>query len=193
MQNERKNKGKIIIGLVGTLGAGKSSAVEYLTNQGFEYSKLSKVIEEETNFGRYDRVSLQDLGNELRKKFGSHFLAKKAWEKIRKSKAKKFVVDGLRNIGEVEFFRKKGNFYLIAVDAERKSRFRRMKIRGSNRDPKSWPEFLRMEKRDLDEEKTYGQQSRKVMKMADFSISNNNPLEFFLEIHEILKQVGIKK
>ncbi len=183
----------MIIGVVGTLGSGKSSAVDYLVSKGFDYYKPSDVIREKSKLKNPNRYSLQDFGNELRKKFGRDYLVTELWKKIGRSKAKKIVVDGLRNVGEVEFFRKKTSFYLISIDKTRRTRFRRLKIRGSERDPKSWEEFLKMDQRDLDEGKDFGQQTKAVMQMADFSISNDNPIEFYLEIEKILRKINKSK
>ncbi len=181
----------MIIGVVGTLGAGKSTAVEYLVSRGFDYYKLSDIILEKHHLKNPpSRATRQDLGNQLRKKFGTDILAREVWEKINKSKSKKVVIDGLRNRGEVEFFRGKGGSSLISVDRNKKARFKAMKIRGSSRDPKTWEGFLKMEERDLDEKNEYGQETRKVMQMADFSITNTKNLtQFYLKIEKVLKKI----
>ena len=179
----------MIIGIVGTLGAGKSTAVEYLVSKGFSFYKLSDVIREKCNLKNPDRATLQDLGNQLRQKFGTDFLAKEVWRKIIRSKSKKVVIDGLRNVGEAKFFRSKGNFYLISIERNKKSRFKSLRIRASNRDPMIREEFLKMEDRDLDEGNEFGQQTKAVMKLADFSLRNDNPIEFYLEIEKILKKI----
>ncbi|MEX0621461.1 MAG: AAA family ATPase [Candidatus Woykebacteria bacterium] len=182
-------KERLILGLVGTLGAGKSTVVDYLTSKGFDYIKLSNIIRENSKKKRLDRGDLQNEGDRLRKEFGGDFLAKKAWGKISKDKSKNFLVDGLRNTAEVEFLRTKKGFYLVSIDKHPRSRFKRLKIRGSERDPKTWEEFRAMEQRDLDEHKEFGQQTRAVMKMADFSIQNDSPIEFFLAIEDMVKKL----
>lgn len=73
------------MGLVGTLGAGKSTAVEYLISKGFEYIKLSDIIREKSNRKNLDRANLQDIGNALRRKYGSGNLAKEAWRNTKKN------------------------------------------------------------------------------------------------------------
>ena len=86
------------------------------------------------------------------------------------------VIDGIRNPGEVEELKKKG-FTILLIDATQKVRFERMLKRNSEKDPKSWEEFLKIEKRDLDEKDESGQQVRKCMQMADFKLINDLDVE----------------
>jgi dephospho-CoA kinase len=183
---------KSILGLVGTIGAGKSSAVEYLLTKGFDHIKLSNVIREKAKLKNPDRGTLQDWGNKLRQTFGTDFLAKEAWKKITRSKSKKFLIDGIRNVAEVRFLRGKENFHLICVDAHPKTRFKRLRIRSSSRDPLTLEEFKEMESRDLNENKEHGQQTKAAMRLADFSIRNDSPIEFFLKLEKIFKDISKK-
>ncbi|MEX0616951.1 MAG: AAA family ATPase [Candidatus Woykebacteria bacterium] len=180
----------MIIGVVGSLGVGKSTLVEYLVSEkGFTSFRLSNVIREK--YGKQDmsREELQDGGNALRKKFGQSVLADETWEKI-KEEDKNVVIDGLRNTGEVEFFRSKGRVYLISIGAPKKVRFERMKERSSERDPKNWQEFLKMDTRDLDESFDFGQQTLKMMQIADFKLKNDGTIkELYIKIDEILNKI----
>ncbi|MCH8821809.1 AAA family ATPase [Patescibacteria group bacterium] len=179
----------MIIGVVGPLGAGKSSIVEYLENKGFAFYRLSDVIREKSGRGHLDRESLQNLGNELRKKYGLGILAKEVWKKI-KFKNERIVIDGLRNPGEVSFFRKKNYFYLVSVIADKDIRFQRLKKRASVRDPKTKKEFLDNENRDLKDKERFGQQTKDTMKFADFEIINNGSiLQLYQKIDSVLKSI----
>ena len=70
----------MIIGVTGTIGAGKESVVDYLVSKGFAYFSFSKLIREEAKqrgFGM-DRQSLEDLGDLIRKENGDvGYFAKK--------------------------------------------------------------------------------------------------------------------
>lgn len=179
----------MIIGVVGPLGAGKSSIVEYLENKGFVCYRLSDVIREKSGRNNLDRESLQNFGNKLRKKHGLGVLAKEVWKKI-KSKNEKIVVDGLRNPGEVGFFRKKNSFSLVSVIADKDIRFQRLKKRASVRDPKTKKEFLDNESRDLKEKEGFGQQTKDTMKFADFEIINNGSItQLHKKIDSVLKSI----
>ncbi len=192
MQNERKNKGKIIIGLVGTLGAGKSTIAGYLETFGFKTFKLSEVIRKEFKNRILKRSELQDKGDKLRERHGTNYLAKKTLEEIKKMGVKKAVVDGVRNLGEFNFFASESNFYLISVDAPPRVRYERLKVRKSEADPKNWDGFISMEKRDLGEDVPYGQQTKKVMERADLRIINTELEKLPKKIDEILEALQKK-
>ena len=95
----------MIIGVVGPLGAGKSTVVDYLSAKRYSLYRFSDVIIEKSKLREPTRKQYQDWGNKLRKKFGNDFLAKEIWNKIKESKTKLSVLDGFRNLGEVEFFK----------------------------------------------------------------------------------------
>lgn len=185
-KTRRMDTGRLIIGLVGTLGAGKSTVTKYLETLGFKPFRLSDVIREKFKNRTLKRNSLQDSGNKLRKKYGTSYLAKKTLEKIEKKGLKKAVVDGIRNLGEFEYFASKSNFYLVSVNAPAKIRYLRLKDRKGVTDPRNWQEFLAIEKRDLDEKLYFGQQTKKVMQKADFSVVNINLTKLNRKIDQIL-------
>lgn len=123
----------LVIGLTGTKASGKGEVANYLKSKGFMYYSLSDIVREETvskGLKDYTIKQLQDIGNELHKKYGLGILASRILEKIKnkriknKNKEKKYVIDGIRNPGEIQVFRKLKNFYLIAVDAPRKQRYK---------------------------------------------------------------------
>lgn len=181
----------MIIGVVGPLGAGKSTAVEYIESKGYKFYRFSDVIKKVGNLKNPTRFQLQDTANSFRKKYGTDYLAFQIWKKIKKSKRGRIVIDGFRNVGEVEFFRKQEGFYLISIGSSRKTRFERLKNRASSKDPKNWEEFFAHEKRDLDEKIDFGQQNRKVTAMADIEIKNNGAISiFYTKIDSVLKKIS---
>lgn len=184
----------LIIGLVGTSGAGKSTASHYLKNKGFfivELSSFLKIEAEKRGINLINKRILQDIGNDLRIEFGPEILAKKAYEQIIVKKINKSVVDGIRNTGEIEYLRKIKNFLLIAIDADQEIRYKRIvKLRG-----KEWvgtyQDFLNIEKRDsnLGDQKT-GLRVSDCLKMADFKIINNNKItDFYKKIDKIIESL----
>lgn len=177
----------MLIGLVGTLGSGKGIVRELLEERGFEGRIFSNVLKEELikRGMEVNRENLQDMGNEIRNNEGTNALAKKLIESLDLSKD--CFVDGIRNPGEIEELKANG-FVILSIDAPREIRFKRMLERRAKRDPKSWDEFLKIEKRDLGEEDKAGQQVSKCMEMADFKLINdldkkdlNNKITEFLE------------
>jgi len=168
-----------VIGLTGIFGSGKETVKDMLIHKLNAYHvTLSSLIRDEVlrkKGIKVGRGELQDLGNELRKLYGNDVLVKMAWDFLPKNK-EFIIVDGIRNPGEVEFLKKKvgKDFVLVAVDAPQQLRYERASKRGTQKDPKSWEEFLKMEERDLGiNEPFYGQQVKKCMDMADVTIIND--------------------
>lgn len=186
---------KVVIGLTGTIGAGKDIVREYL-KQKFNcfYVKLSEILknEIEKKRGKLSRKLMQDSGDEMRRKYGTHILAKVAIDYLPRNK-ELIVIDGIRNLGEIDYLRKNfgKNFVLIAIDSKPELRFERLKKRARIEDPKTWEEFLEMDARDQGiDQPDYGQQTRKCIDKADFIITNNGSLEEFqTNISETLKKI----
>jgi len=181
----------VIIGVCGSIGAGKTTFVEYLVSKGFKHFNLSDEIRKKSKVKSPIRAYLQNFGNNLRKTHGTDYLAKEVWNKINKLKSSKFVIDGVRNVGEVEFLKRQGNFCLVAVISSPKNRFKRLIDRGSSKDPSNWLEFQTMNSRDLSESKYYGQQSKLVISLAGIKIANNGSLlQFQQKIDFLLEKIS---
>jgi dephospho-CoA kinase len=185
-----------VIGITGTIGSGKEVVKEALSKNFSCYSvSLSSVIQAQMK-KKADRKSLQDMGNELRKKYGNFILAKLATDYMQRDK-EMIIVDGIRNPGEVDYLKKTfGNkFFLIAVDAPRELRWERIKARGREGDPKTWEEFLAADERDQGVgEPLYGQRVRECIQMADFLLMNDGTQEEVNEkILRIVKELKARK
>lgn len=184
----------LIIGLVGTFGSGKTTAAKYLSGKGFFNVRLSRFIEEEIekrNLGSIkDRKLLQDVGNELRKKFGSSILAERAVEYVKKNKASKIVVDGIRNVGEIEFLKRLDHCFIIGIDADFNLRFDRLKNMKA-RTLLTKEEFLNLELREKGKgQKDNGLQEIKCWEAKDYEISNDTSKENLEEkIQQFLKNI----
>jgi len=178
----------MIIGLTGTMGAGKGEVASYLKEKGFEHHTYSEIIIEETEKRGLDatRENLQKVGNLLREEHGDEgILSRKILEKIKTDKA---VADGVRNSAEIRELRKAKDFYLIGVDAPQKLRFNRLKKRGRAGDPDSFEEFKRLD--DKENLGRKGQEISKCLKMADFMIINDGSLtELRKKVDNLLKNI----
>lgn len=176
---------RLIIGLVGTSGAGKSTVGQYLEGKGFYKIELSSFLKEELskrNLKRINKKILQDLGNELREKFGPQILVEKAIENINRRKIKKAIIDGIRNPYEIVFLKNQDNFYLLGIDAEPRIRYDRIVKDKGNRWVGSYQNFLGIEKRDsyLGNKKT-GLRVRECLKQASLIIVNNGSRELLYQ------------
>jgi dephospho-CoA kinase len=174
----------MIIGLTGGMACGKFTLVEYLRKKGFIGYTFSDVITEELNkLGiPITRKSQQDLGNSLREEFGAGIWAKKLIEMI--EPGKNYVIDGIRNPGEINELKKEKDFVLIAIESPQKLRFERIIARGMERDPKTWEEFLIADSRDFFDGNENGLNIRKCMEIADFTIINDSNYEEFINRFE---------
>lgn len=179
----RMRSKSVFIGITGAFGSGKSTAAAYFQSKGFLSITLSSFLEEEAKKRKSEttREVLQDIGNEWREKFGKDVLSQKALEYIKKSHVKKVIIDGLRNIGEIELLRKIPGFILLAVVSDRKIRFKRLqKIK--RREKLTWELFTRLDYRDLGiEHEEKGLQVASCIALADHFIENNSSLKHFLQ------------
>jgi len=193
VQIKDKTVPKVVLGFVGLPCAGKREAIDYLTKKhGFFYSSTSDRIREEiqSQGKKITRLNLQKIGGELRNKFGPDILARRTWEKILSSGEKKVVIDSIRGKEEVEFFRRVADFCLVAILADPRKRFERMKKRGREADPKTWEEFKKMEARDKTGD---GRDVEACIEMADFKVENNGTIEELENrIEKVLKRLPAK-
>ena len=164
----------MIIGLTGTKASGKGVIAEILQGQNFVYSSTSDRVREEAlerGLQNYKTSDLQDIGNELRQNHGSAVLIQRTLEKLGDSKL--MVIDGIRNLGEVDFLHSKRGI-LVGVDAPQQIRYERLLQRARHSDPTNWEGFVEMEERDLGRgEDGTGQQTAKCIVQADYISFNH--------------------
>jgi dephospho-CoA kinase len=182
----------MIIGVTGSIGAGKETLTGFLREKGFVYFETSAMLKEMLAERKLEltRENMQNLGDELRKKDGVGALMNLLLE--RTEKGKNYIFDSLRNPMEADFLRNEvEDFVLIAVDAPREIRFKRIMQRGKPSDPKTWEDFLRIDERDLcDKENPLGQHVGKCIEIADFKIINDAGLEKSMkQVEEIYKKL----
>ena len=167
----------MIIGLTGKNGSGKTAVSEYLKSRGFEYYSLSDEIRGEIR-GRgleITREILIEVGNELRREFGPGVLAERILKRLEEDR--NYVIDSIRNPHEVEVFRRRKDFALLAVEAEPGVRFERSRTRGREGAAQTLEQFLEEEARELASDDPAGQQLEATRRQADLVVANNGSLE----------------
>ena len=165
------NAEKLVVGLAGMPGSGKSLVVETAVEMGYGVVVMGDVIREETQ-KRGLELNPKNIGQvmlELRKKDGVSVVADRCIPKIEQQASEKVIVDGLRSLSEVDAFRKRfPNFSLMAVYASPETRFNRIYRRQRSDDPDGWELFHERDMREL------GVGLGDVIAMAEYLIINEN-------------------
>jgi dephospho-CoA kinase len=171
----------MIIGITGTIGAGKGTVVEYLQHQkGFaHYSVRDFLLEEIARRGMPpSRDSMREVGNEIRATHEPSYIVGQLYDRASQSDGPS-LIESVRALGEATFLKEKGVF-LLAVDADRRIRFDRVRLRGSSTDDIDFDTFVAHEEKELASTDVAGQNLIGVMQMADYRIENDGTLK---ELH----------
>lgn len=169
----------IIIGITGTLGAGKGTIVDYLINEkGFIHFSVRAYISKEIINRELplNRDSMVLVANDLRKQYGPSYIVDRLYEEATAS-GKNCIIESIRTPGEIDSLRKKGTFYLFAVDARPELRYERIISRASETDSVSFDTFIANEKREMQSNDPNHQNLHECIKRADFIINNDGKLE----------------
>lgn len=181
----------MIIGLTGPNGAGKGVVSDFLKSRGFIYTSLSDAIRDEIKSRGLEitRDHLIAVGNELRQKNGASVLAEKILKKL--DVDKNYVVDSIRNPHEAEALKTRRDFILAWVDAPLEMRFKRVKERKRENDPKSLDEFIRLENAEKISADSAHQQLDRTAALADLKLVNDHTLDQLnQQIIAMLKKYG---
>lgn len=185
----------LIIGLTGTLGAGKGTIGNYLVKKGASYYSCSDELRKEIRkLGKKEtRDNLRNLGNEIRRKYGAGELARRILSRIKSNKDNLAVVDSIRHPEEIKVLRSTSSFFLIFVDAYPKIRYNRIKKRARASDFVSFKKFMQDEAKEM---KSSGprQQLKVCARLADFKIVNNGSFsQLYQKVDKILDKIKKQK
>ncbi len=183
----------IIIGITGTLGAGKGTVVNYLIKEkGFTHysvrSYLAAIIT--SNHQKVNRDSLTHTANALRQKHGPAYIIEELY-RLANKKGKDCVIESIRTPGEIKSLRKQKNFILLAIDADVNSRFERIKIRNSETDQIDFDTFKNNEQREMVSSDPTKQNLSACIEAADYVILNNgDKQELEQKTEDILQRIA---
>jgi dephospho-CoA kinase len=176
-----------IIAFTGMPFSGKSEAVKIAKEQGIPVVRMGNMIWEET---KKQGLELNDsnvgmIANNMRKTHGMDIWAKRTIKKIKSiKKTDLLVIDGVRNIEEVETFEKKlgKDFVLVAIKVSDKARHKRAMMRGRKDDSRNLDLIKERDRREL----SWGLGN--VIASADSVITNEGNLEDFkVKVKNLLK------
>lgn len=182
--------GKLVVGLTGMPGAGKSVVVRAAEELGYDVIVMGDEVREEAR-KRSLKPTPENLGKimlELRRTEGETVIARRCIQKVKASAKEKIIIDGVRSLREVEEFKRHfSKFSLIAVFASPETRFKRLYKRGRSDDPKNWRIFHGRDLREL----SVG--LGEVIALADHTIVNEDRVENAKRsARKILKKVESK-
>lgn len=186
------NNMQIVIGITGTLGAGKGTIVDYLIRKKsfLHYSVRSFLIEiiEAKNL-TVNRDSMTQTANALRAEHSPSYITDQLYLRAAKS-GKNCVIESIRTPGEIKSLRSKGRFYLWAVDADPKIRYERIILRQSETDAVSFDTFRSNEAREMHSDDPNKQNLHACIEQADEVFENNGNIEkLYQQVEKALKNI----
>ncbi len=166
-----------LIAFVGMPASGKSEAAGIARSLGIPVTNMGDIVREETARRGLPMTdsNIGGTGTALRKEEGMDAVAKRCVPGIRSLNSSIVVVDGIRNIEEINYFKKEfgRDFKLIAINTPLELRFERIKKRLRSDDMSSMEELKRRDER----EKGWGLD--KAIRKADITIDNTGSIEDF--------------
>ncbi len=182
----------MIIGITGTLGAGKGTVVEYLQTKGFKHYSSSGFIKEEVvRLGLpLNRDTISQTARDLRAAHGAGYIVASNFSRAEKEGGDA-VLEAIQTLGEAQEITKRGGV-LWGVDADIKTRYERIAKRGSEKDNVSFEKFVAQEAIELhakDPSNFEQQNIAGVIAIASSVIYNNGTQEeLFAQVEEALKR-----
>jgi len=186
----------IIIGITGSIGAGKGTVVEHLKiNKNFKHFSARALIAEEIKRRgmEVDRDSLTLVSNDLREKNSPSFLIEELYRRAKKE-GENCIIESIRTLGEIEALRNIGHFHLLAVNADLPIRYQRILARGSSTDNVSFETFVEQNEREANATDPHKQNISACIKQADFVLDNNKNVDhLYKQIEEVFEEIKVEE
>jgi len=167
---------RVVIGLTGMPGSGKSVISNLARDLGIPVVVMGDVVREEVARRGLDPTP-ENVGKimlKIRTDFGETVIAERCLSRIESLNSPVVLVEGIRSLEEVNFFREKfSDFELIAVHSSPKKRFKRLRKRRRSDDSQDRDLFEKRDSREL----LVGIGS--AIALADHMFVNDGKLETF--------------
>ena len=187
----KSNRAIQIIGITGTLGAGKGTVVDYLKEKyGFVHFSVRDFLKEEVlrRGMEPNRDSFTQVANELRAAHSPSYVTDCLYERAAQQ-THDAVIESIRTPGEIDSLQAKGNFQLWAVDADPEIRYQRAVLRNSETDHVTYEIFLANEQREMTSTDPNKQNLSVCIARANVVFHNNGSREdLFHEVDCAMKQ-----
>ena len=181
-----------IIGITGTLGAGKGTIVDYLKEHyGYRhYSVRGYLIEEAQRRGmELNRDTFVVVANDLRATHCPSYITDQLYLQAAEA-GENAIIESVRTPGEVESLRQHEHFLLFGVDADPKIRYERIVGRGSETDHVSFETFLENEEREMTSDDPNHQNLGRCMQMADYLFTNDGDFEdLYRQVESVIQEI----
>lgn len=172
----------MILGITGTIGAGKGTVVDYLVREkGFRhYSVREAIIEEIQKRGLpVNRDTMNEVATDMRARYGGSYFGDLLRKRVQEEGVEHAIIESIRTVAEADNIHAIGG-YILVVDAPEEVRYARIISRGSETDSVSFEKFKQQEAREMDSERpddpSY-MNMRDVIARADATVSNDGTIE----------------
>ncbi|MEM0160589.1 MAG: AAA family ATPase [Thermoplasmata archaeon] len=160
--------------VVGMPGSGKEEFAIEAEKHGYEIVRMGDIVR---SYVKSLGLNLENsivgkIANEERVNNGMDIWARRTIKNIH---AENTVIDGIRNIEEIQYFKEhlKEKFIVVGIFANEKKRYERIKNRNRPDDPKTLEEFKERDRREL----SWGLAT--VFILADMMLVNTESLDLF--------------
>ena len=178
-----------IIGITGTIGAGKGTIVDFLVkNYGFKHYSVRDflILEAQKQNLPLNRDTYVNIANELRSIYSPSYIIDELYKEAAQNGVNA-IIESIRTPGEIASLRTKAHFSLWAVDADPKIRYERIVARQSETDQITFETFLSNEQREMTAEDPTKQNLAECIRQADVRLENNDDFEkLYRHIEDIL-------
>jgi len=177
-----------MIGLLGTIGSGKTAAGDYLeAKRGFYRVIMGNLVREVARKEGLEitRENLQKIQKKYRDKYGQEYFIKLTIKKLKESGKKNLLIDGIRTPTDARVA-KENWAVLILIDAKPSLRYERIVSRGREGEEKTTlADFKEDEAREW---KLLN--FKETLKYADYKLLNNgNIKQLYSKIDKALEKI----